>query len=172
MRYHYYERWKVVLLVCVLAFAFCAAAAGGAFLWWQHSYRFSIPADEIGRVAIFSAGCLEREAGELTDLESVAALCEAVNALRIRRVPDPDRYFVDGGTSYLLVFHKTVGRALYLSVNPAGLMKLRDTYAGAGEGYLYAETAPDMARAFFEQAQPLPVPVPRLDEYIAQYGLP
>ena len=33
MRYHYYERWKVVLLVCVLAFAFCAAAAGGAFLW-------------------------------------------------------------------------------------------------------------------------------------------
>lgn len=170
MRYHYYERWKVILLVCALTLAFCAAAAGGAFLWWQHSYRFTIPADEIKRVAIFSAGCLESEVRELTDPEDVAALCKSVNTLRVRRVPYPDRYFVDGGVSYLFIFHKTDGRALYLSVNPAGLMELRDTYAGAGEGFLFAETATDMASAFFERARPLPVP--HLDEYVAQYGLP
>lgn len=49
MRYRYYERWKVVLLVCLS----CTAVAAITFVLWLYSYRFSFPAEEIERVAIF-----------------------------------------------------------------------------------------------------------------------
>ena len=100
MHYRYYERWKVILLVCLS----CAAVAVISFAVWLCSYRFSFPAEETERVTIFARSYWGQEGRELTAPEEIAALCEALNGLRIRRVVYPDGYFVDGGTSYLLLF--------------------------------------------------------------------
>lgn len=159
MRYRYYERWKVVLLVCLS----CAAVAAITFVLWLYSYQFSFPAEEMERVAIFEISFHAQKARELTDPEDVAALCESVNALRVRRVLRPEAYFVDGGTSYLLLFHQKDGSTQSLRVNPAGLLQLCDSSASEGEAYLYTESGPDVARTFFERAQP--IPASRMEAY-------
>ena len=159
MRYRYYERWKVVLLVCLS----CAAVAAISFAVWLYSCRFSIPAEEIERVAIFEISFHAQKARELTDPEDVAALCESVNALRVRRVLRPEAYFVDGGTSYLLLFHQKDGGARYLRTNDSHLITAFESWPGGGEPCFYAESGPDVARTFFERAQP--IPASRMEAY-------
>lgn len=154
MRYRYYERWKVILLVCLS----CTAVAAISFAVWLYSCRLSFPAEEIERVAIFEISFHAQKARELTDPEDVAALCESVNALRLRRVLRPEAYFVDGGMSYLLLFQQKDGSTQSLRVNPAGLLQLCDSSASEEEAYLYAASGPDIAETFFERAQPVPAP--------------
>lgn len=154
MHYRYYERWKVILLVCLS----CAAVAVISFAVWLCSYRFSFPAEETERVTIFARSYWGREGRELTAPEEIAALCEALNGLRVRRVVYPDGYFVDGGTSYLLLFQQKDGSTQSLRVNPARLLQLCDSSASEEEAYLYAASGPDIAETFFERAQPVPAP--------------
>lgn len=154
MHYRYYERWKVILLVCLS----CTAVAAISFAVWLCSYRFSFPAEETERVTIFARSYWGQEGRELTAPEEIAALCEALNGLRVRRVLYPDGYFVDGGTSYLLLFQQKDGSTQSLRVNPARLLQLCDSSASGEEAYLYAASGPDIAETFFERAQPVPAP--------------
>ncbi len=159
MRYRYYERWKVVLLVCLS----CTAVAAITFVLWLYSYRFSFPAEEIERVAIFEISFHAQKARELTDPENVAALCESVNALRLRRVLRPEAYFVNGGTSYLLLFHQKDGGARYLRTDDSHLITAFESWPGGMNPYFYAEAGQDITKQFFEQAQP--IPASRMEAY-------
>lgn len=159
MRYRYYERWKVVLLVCLS----CAAVAAITFVLWLYSYQFSFPAEEMERVAIFEISFHAQKARELTDPEDVAALCESVNALRVRRVLRPEAYFVDGGTSYLLLFRQKDGGARYLRTDDSHLITAFESWPGGTEPCFYAESGQDIAKQFFEQAQP--IPASRMEAY-------
>lgn len=152
MRYHYYERWKVVLLVCLS----CAAVAAISFAVWFYSCRFSFPAEEMERVAIFEISFHAQKARELTDPEDVAALCKSVNTLRVRRVLRPEEYFADGGTSYLLLFHQKDGGVRYLRTDDSHLITAFESWPGGTNPYFYAEAGPDIAKQFFERARPIP----------------